>query len=162
VINGEFSLWSLVKSGVPQGSVLGPLLFAIYINELPIVVKSSLVLFAGDTNLFRFIKSPDDVSELQKDIDALFCWSKQWLLSFNTAKCKVLCIGSSSYQVPYTLNGIIIETCGVSNIRDLGIQIDTNLKFHQQTTNAMSKANRVLSVINKSFEYLTTNALPRF
>ena len=75
MINGEFSSWAFVKSGVPQGSVLGPLLLAIYIfNELPTVVKSSLVVFADDIKLFRFIEFPYDVKEFQKDIRAH--WSK--------------------------------------------------------------------------------------
>ena len=93
VINGEFSPWIYVKRWVSQGSVLGPLLFAIYVNDLPSIVKSLLVLFADDTKLFCCIKSLDDVKELKKVIDAFFCWSKQWILSFNITKCKALCIG---------------------------------------------------------------------
>jgi len=158
VINGEFSPWSSVKSGVPQGSVLGPLLFAIYVNDLPTIVKSSLVLFADDTKLFRCIKSLYDVKELQKDIDALYCWSKQWLLSFNITKCKVLRIGTHQYLISYKLNGTTIEN--VDCIRDLGIQMDTQLKFHQQTSKVVQKANGVLSLINKSFEYITKDTLP--
>ena len=64
VINGKFSPWSSVNIGFPQGSVLGPLPFAIYVNDLPTRVKSSFVLFADDTKLFCCIKSPNDVKEL--------------------------------------------------------------------------------------------------
>jgi len=109
VINGELSPWLSIKSGVSQGSVLGPLLFAIYVNNLPTIVKSSLVLFADYTKLFRCIKSLDNVKELQKDIDALYCCSKQWLLPFHITRCKVLCIGTRHYLIPYTLNSTTIE-----------------------------------------------------
>ena len=101
-----------------------PILFAIYVNDLSTIVKSSLVLFADDTKLFRCIKSLYDVKELQKDIDALYCWSKQWLLSFNITKCKVLHIGTHHYLIPCTLNGSTIEN--VDCIRDLGIQMDAH------------------------------------
>ena len=137
MINGEFSPWSSVRSGAPQGSVLGPLLFVIYVNDLPTIVKNSLVLFADNTKLFRCIKSPEDVRELHKYIYALFCWSKQWLLSFNITKCKVLHIGPHHYQIPYTLNGTIIKT--IDSVRDLGIQMDTQLKLHQQTSKVVQK-----------------------
>ena len=103
------------------------------------------MLFADDTKLFHCIKSPNNVRELQKDIDALFCWSKQWFLSFNINKCKVLRLGTHHHQIPYTLNGTIIEN--VDCIRDLIILIDTQLKFHQQTSKVVQKANRVLSLI---------------
>ena len=114
-------------------------------NDFPTRDKSFLVLFADDTKLFHCIKSPNNVRELQKDIDALFCWSKQWFLSFNINKCKVLRLGTHHHQIPYTLNGTIIEN--VDCIRDLIILIDTQLKFHQQTSKVVQKANRVLSLI---------------
>lgn len=114
VINGQFSLWTLVQSGIPQGSVLGLLLFAIYVNDLPGNVKSSLLLFADDT------KSHGDVQQLQEDIDALYQWTRLWLLSFNISKCKTLHIGLDAFSTSYTLIGTVIET--VSCIRDLGIR----------------------------------------
>ena len=102
VINGQFSPWTSVWSGVPQGSVLGPLLFAIYVNDIPGNVRSSLLLFADDTKLYRTIRSYGDVQQLQEDIDALYQWTRLWLLSFNTSKCKILHIGLDAFSTSYT------------------------------------------------------------
>ena len=87
MVNGHFSEFKDVTSGVPQGSVLGPLPFTIYVNDSPSSVNSTLLLFADDTKLFHCIKSNFDVDRLQRDVDALMEWSKLWLLSFNTSKC---------------------------------------------------------------------------
>ena len=80
-INGSVSSWARAKSGVPQGSVLGPLLFALYVNELPSLVSSPILMFADDIKLYRVIRSPDDCLQLQHDIEVLAQWSKRWLLS---------------------------------------------------------------------------------
>ena len=157
-INGHFSELSDVTSGVPQGSVLGPLLFTIYVNDIPSCVDSSLLLFADDTKLFRCIKSEDDITQLQQDIDALLMWSKTWLLTFNIAKCKHLRIGPQSHPAAYTLDGIGIDS--VEHIRDLGVIIDSDLKFHYHVNSAVSKANRILSLISKSFVNLSVDMLP--
>ena len=95
-INGSISLWARAKSGVSQGSVLGPLLFALYVNELPSLVSSPILMFADDIKLYRIIQSPDDCLQLQHDIDVLVQWSKRWLLSFNVSLCKILHIGNST------------------------------------------------------------------
>ena len=151
-INGSLSSWTRVNSGVPQGSVLGPLLFALYVNELPSLVSSSLLMFADDIKLYRIIRSPEDCLQLQRDIDILEQWSKQWLLSFNVIKCKVLHIGNpvANCNYQYTLCGVLLET--VEDTRDLGIYIDSKLKFHVQTDFTTNKANRVLGLISKVFE----------
>jgi hypothetical protein len=73
--------------GIPQGSVLGPILFVIYINDLPREIKSRSLLFADDTKIYRLIKSIADSNQLQKDLDCLVEWSKKWLLAFNESKC---------------------------------------------------------------------------
>ena len=100
MINGKFSLWLSVKSGVPQG-YLGTSIVCHLCKLLPTIVKSLLVLLADDTKLFCCIKSLlYDVKEIQKDIDALYCRSKQWLLSFDITKCKVLHIGTHHYLIP--------------------------------------------------------------
>ena len=87
VLNGYSSNWSVVHSGVPQGSVLGPLLFSIYVNDIPSVVKSPVLLFADDTKIFRSIQCKDDYLQLQNDINKLLEWSSIWQLKFNISKC---------------------------------------------------------------------------
>ena len=91
-INGEKSQWLPVKSGIPQGSVLGPLLFLIYINDLPENVNSTVYMYADDTKIYREIQSDDDHEVLQRDLETLKTWSKRWLLKFHPSKC--YCINS--------------------------------------------------------------------
>ena len=77
-------------SGIPQGSVLGPILFVIYINDLPNEIKSDIYMFADDTKVFRTIKTNDDQYILQDDLDELTAWSTKWLLTFHRDKCKIM------------------------------------------------------------------------
>ena len=79
-------------------SVLGPVLFVIYINDLPECVKSNVFLFADDTNVFREIKDDSDVSFIQSDLNELFKWSETWLLKFHSDKCKVLPVLNQNKQ----------------------------------------------------------------
>jgi hypothetical protein len=88
-VNGMKSQWHKVTSGIPQGSVLGPVLFVIYINDLPECVKSDVFLFADDMTIFREIKDDSDASIIQSDLIELFKWSETWLLKFHPDKCKV-------------------------------------------------------------------------
>ena len=82
-------------SGVPQGSVLGPLLFNIYVNNIPDVVSSPILLFADDVKVFRCIKTHHDYIQLQSDLNCLSEWSLTWKLKFNISKCNVLHLGTS-------------------------------------------------------------------
>jgi len=131
-VNGTLSSW---EGGVPQGSVLGPLLFALYVNKLPSLVCSKF-LFADDNKLYHTIRSPEDCLILQRDINVLLEWSKCWLLSFNVAKCKVVHIGSAPYVRNYYLNETQLEL--LKNIQDLGIQVDSKLKFHTHTNTVIN------------------------
>ena len=119
-INGQKSEWQKVTSGIPQGSVLGPLLFLIYINDLPDGITSTIYMYADDTKLYREIKSPDDHQILQNDLSKLCTWSKKWLLKFHPKKCSCLTIGkkleSPSYS--YDMSSHIIEQ--VKSIKDIG------------------------------------------
>ena len=83
-------------SGVPQGSVLGPLLFLLFINDIDNDIQSSLRLFADDTILYREIWSNDDHNIIHNDIHTLFKWSQTWKLDFNVSKCKVLTISNKT------------------------------------------------------------------
>ena len=93
VVNGAQSEWSGVKSGVPQGSVLGPLLFIIYINDIDEDILSLVLKFADDTKVFRKVKTPADARALQDDLDRLYRWSDDWQMLFNIDKCKCLHFG---------------------------------------------------------------------
>ena len=97
-VNGERSAWHNVISGVPQGSVLGPLLFVIFINDLPETVNSDAYLFADDTKIFNIIKSSDNSTILQEDLTKLEEWSDTctWLLRFHPDKCKHMHIGKNN------------------------------------------------------------------
>ena len=89
-VEAELSSWKSVRSGMPQGSVLGPTLFVIFINDMPDVVRSMCQLFADDAKIFRSIKSLDDNKALQDDINNLTEWSARWQLPLNVTKCKSL------------------------------------------------------------------------
>ena len=84
VLNGSYSEYSCIESGVPQGSVLGPLLFLIYINDLERNIKSNIKFFADDTMLFSIVKDPEiSANELNHDLDIINKWAHQWKLKFN-------------------------------------------------------------------------------
>ena len=157
-VENDFSSWKSVISGIPQGSVLGPILFVIFINDMPDVVSSTCQLFADDAKLFRGIRSNEDIEILQADIDNLIEWSTRWQLPFNINKCKSLHIGSKNKNHIYTMNGKELQQ--VKEEKDLGILIDDQLKFHIQTAEAVKKANVVLGIVKKSFIHLDSTTLP--
>ena len=101
VVDGESSEWVHVASGVPQGTVLGPLLFVCYINDLPLHVDSHIRLFADDCLLYRTIKNHRDHLLLQKDLDNLTLWTKTWGMSFNANKCYINKYPSINLRLPY-------------------------------------------------------------
>ena len=86
VINGCYSQWRDVGSGVPQGSVLGPLLFLIYINDMGCSLESKISFFADDCKVMRIVNENGDIKNLQKDLDKLYNWAKEWDMSFNVSK----------------------------------------------------------------------------
>ena len=89
-VNGSFSKWTNVTSGVPQGSVLGPVLVMVYINELPLLVENKLKMYADDTKLYGPVASLGDAQKPQHELDVLNKLSEEWSLKFNVAKCKVM------------------------------------------------------------------------
>ena len=99
-----FSTWGAVTSGIPKGSVLGPLLFNIFINDLLTYTKSPAYLFADDTELYRKISNKHEETILQNDLNALQSWSDKWLLNVHPDKCKVLTVGKRKHMTNHYLN----------------------------------------------------------
>ena len=151
MLNGQKSGFFPVTSDVPQGSVLGPLLFTIFVNDIPSVVSSPTFMLADDTKIFHFVRSSDDHATLQNDLNVLHEWPVHWQLEFNISKYKHVHFGLVHQFGSYYLNGIKIDS--VESQKDLGILFDHQLKFHLHTTDVAAKANHLLGLIRKSFDY---------
>ena len=102
-MNGSLSTWANVSSGVPQGSVLGPLLFVIYINNLPEVVNCGIKIYADDTKIYGRANSKSDCSLFQLNINAIFKWSQDWQLLFHPEKCHILHLGKKVVDETYSM-----------------------------------------------------------
>ena len=110
IINGSVSSWSLVKSGVPQESVLKPLLFLIFINDLDDGISGIIHKFAVDIKLMGKVGRVDEIEKLRGDLKKLGAWSKEWQMVFNADKCMVLHFGHNNGQVHYVMDGNILES----------------------------------------------------
>ena len=141
-VNGKLSAWAIVLSGIPQGSVLGPILFVIFMNYLPDMIRSTVKIFADDTKIFHSMLSRDDHHQIQADLDLLAKWSEEWQLGFNEGKCKVLHLGSNNPKLDYNMHEVVLATD--TSEKDLGVTIDGELKFHSHIANAVNKASRML------------------
>jgi len=145
------SSWLDVLSGVPQGSVLGPILFLIYINNLDNGVKNWILKFADDTKIFSAVNNDLDRSVLQKDLDNLLRWAEEWQMLFNVLKCKVMHLGYKNHGYSYYMDGKQLDTA--EEEKDLGIIISKDLKVSQQCKQAYAKASRMLGLINRSIKH---------
>lgn len=140
-----------VISGVPQGTVLGPLLFLIYINDLPNCVSSSIHLFADDCVFFREITTNDDIHALQSDINAISNWCSTWQMKLNVKKCKFMRVSRLSTIPPsYHLDHIALES--VSSYKYLGLHITTDLSWKKHIDFITNKANRMLGYLKRNFQ----------
>ena len=152
-IRVSLSDWVNITSGVPQGSVLGPILFIIFVNDMPDVIDSMLLMFADDTKLYRTICSPIHHDILQQDIDRISAWGEQSLMSFNTDKCQVMTLGRSHEEYDYTMskqgNSLLLHRCNEQ--QDLGVLFTSDLKFGHHVNKIARKANRVIGIIKRSF-----------
>ena len=156
-IRGTTSTWKPVHSGVPQGSVLGPLLFLVYINDLTKDLESSASLFADDAKIYRAIKSQEDYEALERDMVRIENWSKTWLLSFNVNKCKTMHIGYNNVKQDYNLNGRTLAKTEAE--KDLGVLVSSNLKPSNHVAVVAARANSRLGIIKRNFEYLDKEML---
>ena len=161
VIRGSTSENLEVTSGVPQGSVLGPILFLIFINDLPLEVISPLSLFADDSKIFSRIATNNSTNRniavngnemLQKDLSTIAEWAKKWKMEFNVDKCKIMHLGNQNPNHTYTMDGINLTTS--KEEKDLGVLVDDQLGFDSHIRSIVKRANRMLGLIRIGFSCL--------
>ena len=162
IVNGSKSAASAVISGIPQGTVLGPVLFVLYINDLLDNISSSGLMFADDTKIYRQITTRDDALKLQSDISKLEEWSKKWELHFNHDKCHVLTMGkfeNIQHAHRYVVYDNEIEH--VFEEKDLGVTIDSDLKFEDHIARKVRTANAIVGQMRRSFSFLDCDNFKR-
>ena len=164
VLNGQTSSWRPVLAGVPQGLILGPLLFLVYINDLPDGLKSNAKLFADDTSLFTIVKDKNESANiLNGDLQLISSWAYKWKMLFNPDRKKpaqeVLFSRKTRIENHPTisLNNIPVERTTFQ--KDLGLILDEKLNFKQRVDSAISKVNKGTSVIRKLRHTLPRNSL---
>ena len=151
-VEGCLSDWREVVSGVPQGSVLGPVLFVIFINDLPEAVHKIVKMFADDTKVYCPISDWSDKEELQEDLNSMCDWSDTWQLLFNVGKCKVIHYGKNNPEYTYYMKSN--ELSAAHEEKDLGVVFQRDLKFGSHISQKVNKANSMLGIIRKTFDFL--------
>ena len=150
-ISGSLSELLPVTSSVPQGSILGPLLFLLYINDLPLCTRfSKVALFADDLKSSKKILSRQSCIELQSDIDSMYKWSQLWQMDFNVIKCYIISFTRSKNPIlfDYTMNGVPLQR--IDEIRDLAVIITSSLSWNNHIDNIISKAARISGLIKRT------------
>ena len=146
-----------VTSGVPQGSILGPILFLLYVNDLPDAVSSSTIAtFADDTKLFKCISCETDNHLLQEDLNSVKEWSFSSGLTFNSTKCKIQTISRKRKPIiaPYFMGNAQLQYCNQE--RDLGVWISSDLTWRKQVECQSAKANKMLGYVKRTTKNIKT------
>ena len=166
VLNGQTSEWRKIMSGIPQGSVLGPLLFLIYINDLPDGINSLCKIFADDTSLFSKVSEIHKLaSNLNDDLEKISYWAYQWQVQFNPDPNKpanevIFSRKTNSNNLshpPIKLNNNVISKC--PHQKHLGIVLDSKLNFNAHVDKKTKKCNRMIDLIRRLSVTLPQNAL---
>jgi hypothetical protein len=162
IVSGECSTEVSVSSGVPQGSLLGPLLFLLFVNDLPDTCSSSNVAcFADDTKIYKLIVNVEDSKALQSDLTSLVAWSESSLLQFNNQKCKLQRITRkrNPIQQQYLMNGSALDN--TTEEIDLGVWISSDLTWNNQVHHQCNKANKLLGFVRRSSRYICNSSTRR-
>ena len=149
-------------SFVPEGSILGPILFVCYVADLPSHIQTCSLSYADDVKIFHRIKCQRDVIALQADLNRLSDWSKKWNLKLNPAKCRAVTFSlrTSPIASSYFLDSHELVRC--NEIRDLGVILDKRLTFGAHVDACVSKANRMLGLLMRSMHVSHCAQLPLF
>ena len=154
IVRGIKSEWKMVSSSVPQGSVLGPIMFLLYVNDMPIGINSYMNMFADDAKIMRKVKTLEDCNKLQEDLDKIYDWSVKWQMEFNINKCHVMKMGKSKYRPckTYKMGEKIIKE--VTEEKDLGVIIQNDLSPEKHVNKIFGKTYKMLQNIGLAFYYL--------
>ena len=157
VVDGKNSREVHVKSGVPQGTVLGPLLFLIFINDIGDDITSKIRLFADDCLLYNVVETSENVRNLQEDLDRLVKWAETWQMKFNPSKCYVLRVTRKKKPImyPYTMMGVTLEAA--THQTYLGVEITNDLSWNTHIKKICRKANNALNFIRRNLYDCPTN-----
>ena len=160
VLEGAHSEMAEVLSGVPQGTVLGPLLFLTYINDLPEVIKhSSTKLFADDSGVLKKIKNKKDQEKLQEDLRALEQWESDWLMEFNPSKCSVMNMREQKKDpllFDYKLHGQVLEKTRTNKY--LGVHLSNTMEWTTHIEHTAAKGHRTVGFLRRNFSSCSTEA----
>ena len=151
-----------VASGVPQGSILGPALFLLYVNNLlDSILNSKVAMFADDTKVYKVVMSEDDGAALQQDLDNLSSWSAASGLAFNDKKCKLQTITRKRKPIctSYEANGSTIKSC--EEECHLGVSLDCDLTWHAQVSHQAARANKLLGFVRRNSRFTHSTSVRR-
>jgi ribonucleases P/MRP protein subunit RPP40 len=155
IVSGFYSEWQPVLSGVPQGSVLGPLLFRIYVDDLDDVLTGGVRIkkFADDTILYKAFSASDAASaahSMQASIDGVLNWCALWQMPLNVRKCTAMHMGLHNPRTPYTISGEPIAQS--EHVRDLGVTISDTLRFSEHCVRASANARKICGLMLRRFK----------
>ena len=158
VVDGNFSEWVEVVSSVIQGSVLGGILFDIYVGDIDeVVIMAMIKKFADDTKLAMVIKNLEDAHRMQANLDSANEWAKLWKMSFNAKKCKVMHFGKNNIRYNYMMDGCAVEE--TKEEKDLGVWMEQDMKPSKQCQVAAQTANWALGQLSRAFHFRKANCL---
>ena len=154
MIIGKSSYWTDVTSGITQ--ILGPILFLVYINDLPGAIKGIMKIFADDAKVYYGIESIDTPQFMQDDLNRADLWAILWGMIFNSKKCHHMHVGENSVVSTYSMGAgeNMSEIQKVNSEKDLGLIVDDKLKFREHVTRKVNVANRHLGIIFRTFTYM--------
>ena len=149
-LNGNSSDEMQVSSGVPQASVLGPILFLLYMNDLPESLQSQVRLCADGTAVYLTVQGQAGSKKLQKDLDVLQEWEKEWDMEFNQSKCQVGHITRSKrpIQTSYSMHGQVLDS--VDSARYVGVDIASDLNFTKHVNGITANASKRLGYLKRN------------